>query len=374
MKHHTLHILLSLVGLISILVAEPTDETAYKKLTGLESEGLHIQLEEPHPWNPRDHEVWKVWFSKKADVHHLLVKASVHLSELRKPIEFSLMGHELRPHTLNKLKSVRNLRYLNLSNTNATDSHLRDLEGISSLWAIDLSDTYITANGLGYLRNCTDLRDLQAYSLDLRGQAFGAISNLKGLRVLCVCGSLIDANGWNHIASLDSLHELRCSLTLLSDNGLDSISKLRSLETLIAYSNSMSDVGVRKIQNLQSLKFLFLDNNSITDASLGTFEKLSNLKQIGLRKTQVNKEALVGLTRSLPDLYIMASHGAYGNESNKDPVGEPFLRRVGEVKVRPPSTGLNPIALYVGGLVAIVVFAVGIVLWRRRATNIKNKS
>lgn len=355
---------------MSMLGAEPTDDPAYKKLSGLESEGLYIQLEEPNPWSPRDHEVWKVWFSDEADVNGILSKAAGHLSELGKPIEISLMGNEFRPRTLHNLKSVSNLRYLNLSDSSAADSHLRSLDGISSLWEIDLSDTYVTASGLEHLRNCSDLRNLQAYSLDLRGRAFVAIRNLKGLRVLCVSGSLVDPDGWNHIASLVSLNELRCSLTDLSDDGLESISKLSELETLIAYSNSVSDVGVRHIPKLKSLRFLFLDNNSITDESLVAFEKLVNLKQIGLSKTQVSDDALAELARSLPELYISSSHGARGNEDNKNPVGEPFFRGIGKVKYASISTRSHFLTWTIIGSVVFGGLLAAFLLLRRR--NLRN--
>jgi len=330
-------ILLLLCSCLSVLHAQSTEENATQLLTELESQGFHISLEEPHPWNIRDHAVWQVWISEDGNIRDLFRQASPHLQLLSEPIQISLMGRELDSKSLRGLKQLQNLRYLILANTNLTDKTLSELKGIKSLWEIDISDTFATAKSLSYIADCQDLRAIQAYSLDLSGDDFKVIKEFPNLNSLSVSGSRIDNEGWEYISTLKDLTELRCKLTQLTDEGLKNLSNLAKLQTLIAFSTQITDAGVSHMKNMHSLRFVFLDNNHITDDSIKSLYELHNLQQIGIRKTKITENSLKELSTRLPELYIISDFGAIGNEKNKDPVGEPFFRGVREVKDPPES-------------------------------------
>ncbi len=162
-------------------------------------------------------------------------------------------------HSLNgKIdRSTEGFNRIDLSETNISDSQLRELPLLPQIDHLNISKTSIGDAGLLKLADFTELKLLR-------------------------------------------LDNTRCS-----DVAITSILKLPKLELLGLSNTALSDQGLSMLCGSQTLRFLLLDNTRITDQGLQRIAALKTLEGLSLLHTNVSKAAVEQLQMQLPKCSII---------------------------------------------------------------------
>ncbi len=121
--------------------------------------------------------------------------------------------------TLEEIKSLVRLDYLDLRRTRVTDAGLVHLKGLVGLESLILVDTRITDMGM---ENLSGLSDLKRLFLDKTGITDTGLDKLKGLT---------------------KLEYLSLNFTYITDNGLEKLNGLTDLEYLLLEGTRVSEAG-----------------------------------------------------------------------------------------------------------------------------------
>lgn len=109
-------------------------------------------------------------------------------------ISLYLAGDAISDQQLPLLKSVSDVKWLNLANTSVTDqglAHLHDLK----LTRLHLEKTTVGDKGLAHLKNQTDLQYLNLYGTKVSNEGLKHLAELSKLRKLYVWQTAVDQDG-----------------------------------------------------------------------------------------------------------------------------------------------------------------------------------
>lgn len=193
-----------------------------------------------------------------------------------------LADTEVRGESLQRLRSLRRLRKLELGGLSLQDKHMKFLEPLREMRDLYLGGTKITSEGLRALALMGHLEDLD------------------------VAGTLCDDKGLWLLSSLVSLKQLGLSSTRITDQGLEHLRLLRELDTLDLSWTAIGDQGVTKLVGLSKLERLNLTGTAIDSPGVLSLARLPRLSKVSLRQTRVSKEAVETLQSFLPRCEITA--------------------------------------------------------------------
>jgi hypothetical protein len=181
------------------------------------------------------------------------------------------------------LRSLPNLKGVNLDLGQITDEGMRDVVQLEKLWYLSLDRTLITDNGLA------------------------RIGSLKNLRGVYISHTRITDEGLRHLKALPNLERLDLSGTKITDAGLAHIGALKNLRALDLSETSISDVGIENIQDLDLIRELNLLRTKITDDALATLQRLRSLSELNVSNTRITDAGLEHIktgSRSLVELDV----------------------------------------------------------------------
>lgn len=159
--------------------------------------------------------------------------------------------------SLFRLSELRNVHFLELSNSPITDSGLAHLRPLNRLVALDLSGTRASSVGLQHLAGTATLKVLSLSNTPLDDSALVHLRGLTNLSTLELCGTAIDGTGFARLNHLP-LTDLDLGGTRVTDDGLAAISRCASLRCLGLGGTLVSDAGLVHLQALPELETLDL--------------------------------------------------------------------------------------------------------------------
>lgn len=253
-------------------------------------------------WNELSLE-WQSVFRKKFNLTD-----SVNVSDIKKVTsmeELDISGNRFI-QSFEPLSQLRNVRSLNLSQTNIDD--LSPIRNLSELTELNLSHTGVhELSPLKYFSkllklnlNATNVNDLSILQRILKLQwldvGYTKVSDIASINALTDLASLnvqaTKLSDLGPIQGLTQISELNISRTSVQD--LSSLKALKNLITLNCDSTRIQNIGA--LANLDNLKVLYANSTQILD--LQPLQKLGHLEKIYCDQSPI--------TKSIADAFMLA--------------------------------------------------------------------
>ena len=169
---------------------------------------------------------------------------------------------------------------VNLGGSKVTDDDLRVIGRLKQLKFLDLSETSISDDGLA---NITHLRDLQELGLS---------------------DSRVTNAGMRHLQGLQALHTLVLEDTAIGDEGVKQIASLRKLQTLSLAGTRVTGAGISHLDGLKRLQFLYLRDCPVDDSAIEPLADLPPLIELDVSSTNVSGAGLAELRNRMSSCEI----------------------------------------------------------------------
>ncbi|HEV3340648.1 MAG TPA: M56 family metallopeptidase, partial [Pirellulales bacterium] len=180
---------------------------------------------------------------------------------------------------------LRNLKYLNLSDTPISNQGLKHLRSLVKLRSLVLTRTAVTDRGLVPLARLTDLEELDLDETAVGDEGVADLADLPKLAALSLRKTAIGDAALKYLQNRTSLRHLDLRGTKVTDLGLISLQGLAELTTLRLDDTGVSDAGIEIIERLASVTELTLGNTQVTDASAAAIARWADLTRLDLRHT-----------------------------------------------------------------------------------------
>lgn len=233
-------------------------------------------------------------FGQDHDFRLILERLSF-LKELR---SLELGDTNIRDNDCDALASLSFIECLSLEKTSISDQGLAKLSKHKKLKILNLDDTeFVTDHGLQLLSQIESLQEISLSRTAISDEGLAKLSNFKTLRKLNLDSTSITDRGIAHLSQLDDLEELSLDGTPISDIGLSKLRKLRKLRVLRLNNTLITDQGLAYLAYFEQLHVLSLDNTSISDDGIKHLKHLTNLESLFLGDTKVHGRGLSSLSR-----------------------------------------------------------------------------
>lgn len=130
------------------------------------------------------------------------------------------------------MRSMKNLVWIDLSDTMVGDKGLEQLAGLESLEGLDLSGTRVTDNGLGHLAALKSLRTLNLSRTAIKGKTLGLLSSLPFLEGLDLSYTGVGDDEARALSTMDGLRVLRLKGTRITSRAVALLARLARLTCL----------------------------------------------------------------------------------------------------------------------------------------------
>ncbi|KAG3006877.1 hypothetical protein PC119_g14806 [Phytophthora cactorum] len=198
------------------------------------------------------------------------------------------------------ISRLKHLERLEVAETALSDSGLLEIcNGARNLKALNISNTEISDNGTSGLAKLTELRILR---LDTSGITNRALANLSFLPQLERLDFITD-NGLMHLIPLHKLQELTICGGNIGDRGVGLISKLTSLTSLnLSQNRNIRTKSLFYLRSLTGLRCLNLSNTGISALSLRHLSPLKELQSLSVYGCSLSQGHIDVLREILPEL------------------------------------------------------------------------
>jgi Leucine-rich repeat (LRR) protein len=264
-----------------------------------------------------------------------------HLKTLR---SLDLSDTALTGEGLSKLAALPHLERLVLAGTQMTDSALYELGDLAHLKELDLSRTEISGTGFARLMSLPTLEVLKLAEAHVTRDGLAKLPLMPSLRVLDLQQTRLTDHPIAALGRCARLEEINLNSTAAGDGTCSSLAPLTNLKIVRAYATSVSDDGLRSLRDQRQLEILDVTHTKVMGPGVQHLANCRNLKYLyAMRDTNSpmlvdaeTSKVLLGL-RKLHSLHIELS------PTEKDPMPSlhladlPLLRRL-EIAC-PPQTG-----------------------------------
>jgi Leucine-rich repeat (LRR) protein len=213
---------------------------------------------------------------------------------------------------LSAISSLTALKKLKLPKAGIVDADLKPLEALHELEVLDLSQNAIDGSGLRALRysKLYDLNLNGTHIDDARMKIIGDIGH--HLLRLGLAGTHITDAGLEELKNCGPIDDLDLSNTKIGGPGLSYLPK--SVRRLNLQGTQVTDRYLASIEEMRELTDLDVGGTQITDLSLPYFQAMAEFQNrsyerrrfnaLGVQNTQVSKEGIDRLRRSIPRLEV----------------------------------------------------------------------
>jgi internalin A len=212
-----------------------------------------------------------------------------------------------------RLAKLKNLRALDLGQSQVTGRGLKLLAGNEHLQELQLWDLPITDTTIEEIAGLKSLRKLNLHSQSSSGQltdkSAASLAKLGELRHLSLSGhrKITDA-AITQLAGLTKLEMLSLNDTGITDASMATIGNFENLQTLWLGKTGVGDAGLKHLAKLKQLRFLWLKDTKVTDAGLAELAPFMRLDYLNLVNLSVSDKGLVHL-RPLTKLEALVLSG-----------------------------------------------------------------
>jgi hypothetical protein len=169
----------------------------------------------------------------------LKLGGSVDRPELSKPAWLrNLLGNDL----------FSNVQAANFFGTQVTDADLENLKSLTQLRFLNLERTQVTDTGLENLKGLNELEELNLVETKITDAGLEKLEGLSQLHVLCLGDTQVTDAGLEHLKGLSELQELQLFDTQITDAGLEKLTILKQLRSLPLERTKVTDAGVNKLR------------------------------------------------------------------------------------------------------------------------------
>lgn len=142
------------------------------------------------------------------------------------------------------------LHTLDMSRTQATDTHLMSIRHLTGLNVLELAYTAITNGGVDVISSLSNLHTLGLTNTALSNSGIVSLKNMKKLRELWLNGTLIDDEGIENLTCLKKLWLLGLSSTKVSGDGLKELATLKELLRVYMFNTAIAEADVEEFRKL----------------------------------------------------------------------------------------------------------------------------
>ncbi|MCP4138519.1 MAG: hypothetical protein GY754_46605 [bacterium] len=168
-------------------------------------------------------------------------------------------------------------------------------EELRELRELDFSYTEVTDSQLYHLRHLKKLETLKLNFTTINGEGLEYLAMINSLRVLELNGTVLDKESLLLLKTMHQLISLELGRTTLDDRDLAAITGLKKLERLDCSNTGITDKGLLHIAGLPELRVLRLRKTAITNKGLLTLKKLLKLKMLDISHTLVTNDGIADL-------------------------------------------------------------------------------
>lgn len=211
--------------------------------------------------------------------------------------------HPFDDQGLLNLKSLPQLKHLNLYGASVTDDGLRQLGELTCLEELHLARSQITDAGLQHLTSLRNLRVLNLeYNKDITDAGLPYAAQLVNLRELNLTGTTVTDIG--PLKGVPHLESLDLQGTMMTSDGLAELDQFRELRILRLACIDVGELSLEHVPRAAHLEKLVLYHSKITDTSLPYLSRLKRLKVLELWETPITDAGIISLkdVTSLEDL------------------------------------------------------------------------
>jgi hypothetical protein len=194
--------------------------------------------------------------------------------------------------------------FLKMERLSITDQQFKALKSVSDLKGLELTDVDITDRGIMHLQNCHDLAYAALKSMVITGKGLAALRNLHTLKHLDCEQDMFDDASMSNLSGLTNLKYLRLKNVRITDAGLKHLLPLTEVEELILSINKITDSGVAILLPLKKLRKLDLTDTKVTMACLDSLAKFPNLCELTISQLDFTPAQLEEFRRKLPHCRI----------------------------------------------------------------------
>ncbi|MCE9608359.1 MAG: protein kinase [Planctomycetia bacterium] len=199
------------------------------------------------------------------------------------------------------LRSMPELRHLDLLGTSITDEGLVHLAGLQNLNWLHLTGTNVRGPGIRHLINCPKLTTLRFGDKSLDDSAVPYLAQMKQVESFEAVRSQLSDISW--IAPLENLHTLHVGGgSRISD--INSVRAKTKLRYLNLWRTFLLDRDLMLLRDLKEMENLNLGETDISDAGLIHLEGLTKLTRLELIDTYVTDAGVAKLRTKLPGCNI----------------------------------------------------------------------
>lgn len=207
--------------------------------------------------------------------------------------ELTLFGTPVSDRSIKYILAFKNLRKLDIGDTEITDEGLKKLVKAQNLVNLNLEhSTKITDDGIIEITKLRNLNNLNLSYTKATRKTMGYIANLKGIRKLRLRGIKLDPEDLRNLQNKKYLQLLFLNDSGINDSHLAEIGKFTRLLNLdISMNNNISDKGIMSLSKLTRLHNLTMkDCSQLTDSGASKLQAMLPNTRVDFRFKDMTPE------------------------------------------------------------------------------------
>jgi Leucine-rich repeat (LRR) protein len=234
-----------------------------------------------------------------SDSGHLLTDRGIaELKTMTQLRSLNLSGRQVNDAGFAVLSELTHLDLLDLSNSNIADAGIKHFLAFKELQSLDLTGTLVTDQAVQELRSA-----LTKTTITFRGKT--PTSQITAARnALLKLGGLIQDSVESKSGKRTVVSVRLAANKNVSDESIKILKEFPELSNVDVSRTALTDVGVSQLKELKKMWKLSFEGVQLTDAGLVHLKDMSGLSELFLSQTQVSDVGLAEL-RPLKKLHVL---------------------------------------------------------------------
>jgi internalin A len=212
--------------------------------------------------------------------------------------ELKLSDIAVGPRLLATLSKMRSIEVLILARAQLSDESLDAMKNLETITWLNLEKNEVTDRGVARLFG---LKDISA--LFLSGTRVGdatlvaAVASLKDLQILDLADTKVSDEGLRSMSDHPEVHDLNIANTRVTDKSSVFLRKLPKLDTLVLTNTAIGDDCLSEVGKKSAMLRLYIGGTKVTGRGLEQIKPLTNLRVLNLSSTKIGNADLESLTK-----------------------------------------------------------------------------